>query len=71
MQSATLPTSVRELLTRQETVEILGCSLKHLDNMIRDHLCPKPVRLGKAPRFRRSEIMEWIAAGCPAIQPVG
>jgi len=26
---------------------------------------PKPLRLGRAVRFSRSEIAAWIAAGCP------
>ncbi len=26
---------------------------------------PAPVRIGKAVRWRRSEIEQWIAAGCP------
>lgn len=26
---------------------------------------PQPVRIGKCVRWRRSEINDWIAAGCP------
>jgi predicted DNA-binding transcriptional regulator AlpA len=34
----------------------------------RDHvagLLPRPVRLGRAVRWRRDEILAWIEAGCP------
>lgn len=27
---------------------------------------PKPVRIGGVVRWRKAEIEEWIAAGCPA-----
>ena len=26
---------------------------------------PKPVRLGKLLRWRKSELLDWIKAGCP------
>ena len=26
---------------------------------------PQPVRLGRAVRYRRDEVLRWIAAGCP------
>ena len=67
----TTATLAPELLTRTETVKILRCSLKHLDNMIAKGQCPKPIRLGKAPRFRKAELLEWIAAGCPAVKAAG
>lgn len=27
---------------------------------------PRPVRIGRAVRWNRDELMAWIAAGCPA-----
>jgi len=29
---------------------------------------PAPVRLGGAVRWRRSELAEWITAGCPRVR---
>ncbi len=32
---------------------------------------PAPVKLAGCVRWREAEISEWIAAGCPAVRPVG
>ena len=62
----TAVSTVPELLTKQEATQLLRCSMKHLENMVSGGLMPRPVRLGKAPRFRRTELLQWIAEGCQA-----
>ncbi len=59
------------LLTKEETTKLLRCSMRHLENLVNAGLCPQPVRIGKTPRFRKQELLEWINAGCPAVGTAG
>jgi len=56
-----------ELLTREQTAQLLGCSARHVDYLRSAGKMPQAVALGKLRRFRRREIMEWISRGCPAV----
>ena len=59
------------LLTKAEATRLLRCSMRHLENLVNAQLMPRPVRIGKSPRFRKSDLLQWIAAGCPAVKPAG
>lgn len=52
------------LVTTGELARMLGCSKRHVSNMVRRGAMPRPVRLGRAIRWRREEIECWIADGC-------
>ncbi len=56
------------LLSKEEACKLLRCSMRHLENTVNDGLMPKPIRIGKSPRFRRDELLKWIEDGCPAIE---
>ena len=60
---------VPELLTTRQAAELCGCGERTLWSWSRSGIAPRPVKIGvglrPAVRFRRSELQEWIADGCP------
>lgn len=58
-----------ELLTTRQAAELCGVGERTYWAWSRSRLAPKPVCIGHgtrpACRYRRSEIMDWIADGCP------
>jgi predicted DNA-binding transcriptional regulator AlpA len=47
--------------------KMLGISESHLYALKRTaRLGPTPIRLGRCCRYRVSELVEWVNAGCPA-----
>lgn len=57
----------RLLLTAAESAELLGISHDHLRRMADSGAAPRPVHIGRAVRWRRSDLEAWIEDGC---QPV-
>jgi excisionase family DNA binding protein len=56
-----------ELLNVKEAAsQICHCSERHVWGLLRSGRFPAPIRLGRAVRWRRSELLAWIEAGCPA-----
>ncbi|GMV83727.1 MAG: hypothetical protein AMXMBFR7_49110 [Planctomycetota bacterium] len=55
-----------ELLSVQAVAGLLGCSWRHVYRMADTGRMPAPVKLGALSRWRRVEILAWIAAGCPS-----
>lgn len=51
--------------------EMIGCSPRHARRMADGGLMPRPIRLGGLIRWRRSDILEWIQAGCPRVSVPG
>ena len=45
--------------------ELCALSRSAFYKLVRDGLAPKPIKLGRASRWRRQELLDWIAAGCP------
>jgi predicted DNA-binding transcriptional regulator AlpA len=39
----------------------------HIDRMVLEGKFPKPVRIGRSVRWNKQVLLDWIAAGCPAI----
>jgi excisionase family DNA binding protein len=60
---------VPELLTTKQAAELLAVGERTLWRWSRSGLAPRPVKIGLGPRaavrFRRAELMTWLAAGCP------
>ncbi len=54
------------LLSVQQVARFLNCSVRHLYRLADRGAMPRPVRLGGLVRWRRTEIEQWIALGCPA-----
>jgi excisionase family DNA binding protein len=64
---AAVPPSVEAALIDVRAVAVLlGCSTRHVYRLTDAERMPAPVRLGALIRWRRAEIEEWIAAGCPS-----
>ena len=53
------------LLTAEQAAGLVGVSRSHWWSLHSAGLVPLPVKLGRATRWRRDEIVEWVAAGCP------
>jgi len=72
MPSDTTPeTIVPELLTTGEAARLVNVGERTLWRWSRCGIAPRPVKIGAgkngAVRFRRSEYLAWIAAGCPRV----
>lgn len=57
-----------ELLTTRKAAELLGIGERTLWRYANSGRAPAPIRVGSAVRYRRAELLEWIAAGCPVIK---
>ncbi|MCX7418876.1 MAG: helix-turn-helix domain-containing protein [Planctomycetia bacterium] len=66
-------TANNELLDiRAVASELLGgCSVRHVRRLADSGKMPSPVRLGALIRFRRSELVQWIAGGCKPVRIAG
>ena len=56
---------IPELLTTKQAAELCGIGERSLWRWSRSGIAPAPVRISGAVRYRRSECLAWIAAGCP------
>jgi excisionase family DNA binding protein len=54
------------MLTAADVAALLACSTKTVYRLADRGALPRPVRLGGLLRWRRGEIDQWIAEGCPA-----
>jgi excisionase family DNA binding protein len=73
MESATGATSeatgtMSELLDVRQVAELLYCSKRHIYRLTDSGRMPARLRVGALVRWRRAEILAWIAGGC---QPIG
>jgi excisionase family DNA binding protein len=53
------------LLDVRAVAALLGCSPRHVYRLADAGRMPPPVRLGALVRWRRQELLDWLAAGCP------
>jgi len=61
----TIPESL-ELLTAKQAAELVcGVSRSKFYRMDSEGLTPSPIRFGTSCRWRRRELVEWVALGCP------
>jgi predicted DNA-binding transcriptional regulator AlpA len=61
-----------ELLTTAQAAKLLGIGTRTLWRWSRSGICPSPVKIGRglraAVRYRRAELLQWIADGCPRVE---
>jgi len=70
--SPMLENIVPELLTTKEAAQLLNIGERSLCRYSHDGTAPVPVRInGTAVRYRRSDLLAWIAAGCPKVVKEG
>jgi excisionase family DNA binding protein len=64
-------TAVPELMTTREVARMLSAGERSVWRWSRSGAMPAPLKLNPgrqgAVRFRRSEILAWIEAGCPRV----
>ncbi len=48
--------------------DLLRCSPRSVRRLADAGRLPPPVKLGALVRWRRAEIDEWLAAGCPPVR---
>ncbi len=54
------------LLTAGQAATLLGVSERHFRALDASGRVPRPVRLGRSVRWRRTELVAWLDAGCPS-----
>lgn len=54
-----------KMLTKDELATLLAISIRTLQRKLDLGEVPAPLRIGKSVRWVRSQIEEWILAGCP------
>jgi prophage regulatory protein len=59
---------LRELLSAAEAATMAGVAKRSWWRYVSSGRAPAPVRLGGSVRWRRSELAEWISAGCPRVR---
>ena len=52
-------------LSAVELARLLGVSLRHVRRLDSAGKLPKPIRLGRAVRWRVNEVNDWMAVGAP------
>ena len=57
----------RLVLTAAEAAQLLGISVRHFWSLLASgRIGPQPLAFGRTRRWRRAELVEWIAAGAPS-----
>jgi excisionase family DNA binding protein len=59
-----------ELIGVDDVAALLGVSVRHVRRLTDCGKCPQPLRLGRACRWSRRVVEQWIADGCPRIRAV-
>ena len=54
------------LLSAGAAAKLLGISERHFYKLHSSGRVPKPIRLGRAVRWRADELRDWVASGTPA-----
>ena len=67
----TLEAIIPELLTTGEAAKLCGMGQRTLWRHSHSGAAPAPVKIGGTCRYRRSELAEWIQAGCPRVDQRG
>ena len=60
-------TTTKLLIGIRDVASMLNVSTRHVERLNSAGMIPRPVRVGCARRWRRREIEDWVAEGCPAI----
>ena len=54
------------LATKKQAAEWAGVSERHIDNLVPDGKFTKPIRVGSRPRWRRSDLLNWLESQATA-----
>jgi predicted DNA-binding transcriptional regulator AlpA len=64
MKKSPAPQELPELLSAAEAGKMLGCSARTVRRLSDSEDMPPPVHIGALVKWRRSDLVEWINAGC-------
>lgn len=71
MSVETIETVTPELLSTRQAARLCGLGERTVWRHARTGVMPPPIKLGIGPRpavrFRRGELLAWIADGCPRV----
>ena len=56
-----------ELITTAEAAALCGVGERSFWRWAHSGRAPRPIKIGRTARFRRSELLAWIEAGCPRV----
>lgn len=62
------PAASQELLTLTEVAALLGCSRHSVMRLADAGRMPYGVKLGGLRRWRRTELVTWLADNCPPVR---
>ena len=48
------------LATKKETAKWAGCTERNIELLVAAGKFPAPIRLGTRPRWRRSDLLQWL-----------
>lgn len=69
MTTAPIAKPAAELLDVKAVAALLGgCSIRHCYRLADAGRMPRPIKLGVLIRWRRAEVLAWIANGCPPVR---
>jgi len=54
------------LLTAADVAGLLAITVRHVRALDASGRLPRPIRLGRAVRWRRDELLRWLDAGAPS-----
>jgi len=54
------------LLTAADVAGLLSVTVRHVRSLDASGRLPRPIRLGRAVRWSRSELLAWLDAGAPS-----
>jgi len=63
--------SAEAMLDVETVADLLSCSTRHVYRMADAGRMPRPLKLGRLIRWRRSAVESWIADGCPSVRRRG
>ena len=53
---------LKDLNNKKGTAAWCGCSTRQIELLTADGKFPQPIRLGTHPRWRRSDLLNWLEA---------
>jgi predicted DNA-binding transcriptional regulator AlpA len=67
-----LPKTIRaELISAEDAARMTGCQRRSWFRYVASGKAPRAIRLGGKVLWRRSDLIAWIEAGCPAAKASG
>jgi len=64
MATESVHTTGAALLDATAVAALLSCSRRNIYRLSDGGLMPRPIKLGRLTRWRRSEVERWIEDGC-------